>query len=121
MNKQAMEIFHRLREDLFTEIRKELEIDGHCKSYEGLFEIGVVYPNYFEEEAGDAQKVYVIELHCYIIGPHRHYSWQGNTLLEAMNKADEEIRSWFGSQGEMHEMYEADLKARDLFGEGANK
>ena len=75
----------RLRADLFEAIRKYLEEDGHCKSYEGRMEI--VMPDYFSDEWG-------VNLHCYVIGQSRHYSWTGATPEEAVKAAETEIRSW---------------------------
>ena len=81
----------RLRTDLFAWIEKELEEDGHCKTYEGTFE--VVFPNYFEERDGYVSP-WVVVLRCYLIGPHRHYRWSGKTFGEALSKADRDIRAW---------------------------
>ena len=89
------ERFLTLRKKLFEAIREQLEIDSHCKSYEGAFEITKCYPNYFEDEYGGCEGIHwVIELHCYVIGPFRHYRWDGRTLDEALRKAEEEIYSW---------------------------
>lgn len=60
---------------------------GH-KSYEGTFELLINYPNYFDEESGktDEPDFYQIMLHCYVLGPNRHYHWEGKTLAEAVDK-----------------------------------
>ena len=38
--------FMQLREELFMALEKALNEDGHCKSYEGYFEITYCLPNY---------------------------------------------------------------------------
>lgn len=92
---ESMNKFYKLREDLFKQIDKALEEDGHHKSYEGTLEITCCYPNRFEENGENKPNYWVIELHCYVIGPSRHYDWDGKTFEEALFKADKEIREWF--------------------------
>lgn len=75
----------RLRGRLFAAIAVSLAEDGHCKSYEGRMEI--VLPGYFDDQWG-------INLHCYVIGPSRHYEWRGKTLDEALDKAESDILAW---------------------------
>jgi hypothetical protein len=56
----------------------------------------VVFPNYFESR-GDADcdpNAYGVELHCYVLGPHRHYKWNGSTLGEALRKATRDVKRW---------------------------
>jgi hypothetical protein len=67
--------------------------DDYCKSYEGCFEILVEYPNYFEDEEGKIQhpSAWIITLHCYILGPERHYDWMGKTLSEAFAKCKPDV------------------------------
>jgi len=89
--------FHALRKKVMDAVKEQLEYDGHCKSYEGAFEVTVCYPNYFEDEnASQGPAYYVITLHCYVLGPHRHYDWHGKTFAEALRKAEDEINSWLG-------------------------
>lgn len=90
-----MQRFLNLRKKLFDAIRRELEEDCCCKSYEGAFEITQCFPNYFDDEYGNREgMLYVIELHCYVIGPHRHYRWDGHTFDVALGKAERQISSW---------------------------
>lgn len=86
----------------FLELRKwfmgkldEVDFSLGCKSYERTFEITLAYPNYFESESPfeESPKV-MLQLHCYVIGPNRHYIWKGNSLEEAVNKARSDIESW---------------------------
>lgn len=96
-NKSSQQRFFALRKRLFEAIKSQLEEDSHCKSYEGALEITQCFPNYFEDEYGNGGATYyVIELHCYVIGPHRHYRWDGKTFNEALRKAEREIYSWIG-------------------------
>lgn len=89
---KTMRRFHALRKRLFRDIEQALEDDGYCKPYEGIFEITTCYPSYFEE--GNAPEHYVIVLHCYVIGPARHYEWRGKTLEAALDKCEAEINGW---------------------------
>lgn len=82
---RSLERLVSLRARLFACIEKALAEDDHCKSYEGTFE--VVMPCYF---GGD----WVIRLHCYVVGPSRHYEWRGSTIEEAELKAEVDITSW---------------------------
>ena len=91
------ERFLTLRRKLFEAIRKELEIDCGCKSYEGTLEVTLCFPNYFEDEYCDeGVTYYVIELHCYVLGPNRHYRWDGRSFDVALRKAERDIYSWIG-------------------------
>lgn len=90
--------FEKLRADLFDAIALSLSKDGHCKHYEGR--LTIVFPHYFHERAGDDVNQWQIQLDCYVIGPSRHYDWDGATFLEALQKAETDIRAW------MHEAQE---------------
>lgn len=95
MNK-AHKRFLALRRRVMAAIKKALEIDPGCKSYEGAMELLIEYPNYFElnESEEDTPNWYEIRLHCYVLGPARHYEWIGRTLNEALDKAEKEISMW---------------------------
>lgn len=94
------ERFHRLREKTFAEIGKALEAnDGYGKSYEGAFEIVLEYPNFYEDPDATSGPVVIIRLHCYILGPARHYEWKGKTFSEALTKAERDITAWIKQQG----------------------
>lgn len=73
------------RAKLFAEIKRELEIDGHCKSYEGRVELH--WPCYFGGE-------YSIHLACYVLGPARGYDYYGETWDECFDKAEADLDSW---------------------------
>ena len=89
--------FLALRLCVMQAIRRELERDNSCKSYEGTFEILVSYPDYFDQEYDnkpDQPDFYLIRLHCYVLGPGRHYEWKGRTLKNALDKAEKDINQW---------------------------
>ena len=87
--------FDALRKKVMAAIEEQLACDSHCKSYEGTFEWTTCYPNYFDDEKGIAgPNLYVLELHCYVLGPARHYRWTGKTRSEVLDKAEKEIGSW---------------------------
>lgn len=87
---EAIKKLENLRKRLFTQIRANLKEDGHCKSTEGEFRI--VYPDY--HEVNNESVEWAIELYCYVVGPKRSYCWVGNTLMEAVEKAEKEINNW---------------------------
>ena len=95
MTKAEHERFKALRKKVMDAIREEFEEDGYGKSYEGTFELIVGYPNYYEdEEATQGPNSYCVRLHCYVLGPARHYDWFGKTFGQALSKAEREIASW---------------------------
>lgn len=95
---QSIERFLQLRTKVFKLIKKALEEDGHCKSYEGGMEI--IFPDYFESNAQKPQaNAWGIELHCYVLGPSRHYRWSADSFDNALAKAEAEISSWENDHG----------------------
>lgn len=64
------------------------------KYYEGEWEIRFDYPGWDEDSEGVAQPEWcVIVLHCYLIGPSRHYEWRG-TLQDAITRCKKETEQW---------------------------
>lgn len=95
MTPQEKGLLSRIRKAVAAAIRQALEEDGYCKSYEGTFEIGATYPNYFEDATGTASPDgYFVTLHCYVLGPSRHYTWTGDTPLEALQTCQAELENW---------------------------
>lgn len=88
----------------FIELRRwflkkldDVDMRDGCKSYDGTFELLFSYPCYFDERDNgkiDSFDYVNIKLHCYVIGPYRHYEWHGKTIEEAVNNARKEIESW---------------------------
>lgn len=91
--------FESLRKELFAAIGESLEEDGHCKSYEGHFRIEASLPNYFEEK-DKYPALWSLVLNCYVVGPHRHYVWEGNSFDECLRKAEIDIRAWIAGDDE---------------------
>lgn len=86
--------FELLRARTFEGIKKALAIDSYCKSYEGAFEVLQLYTDYFEDNNAIAAPEVIIRLHCYVLGPARHYEWKGKTFEEALAKAEYDISDW---------------------------
>jgi hypothetical protein len=80
-----------LQQRVFRCIEDCLREDGHHKSYEGSMEVTMTLPNVFEQ--GGRIK-WSVSLHCYLICDGRHDTWTGNTLSEALAKAEEKIDSY---------------------------
>lgn len=101
MTKAENERYRKLRRAVMAAIDDYMQDDWGHKSYEGTFEVLVGYPNYFEDEKGEqGPNYYRITLHCYVLGPSRHYDWDGETFGEALKKAEKEIYSWIGEVAE---------------------
>lgn len=102
MNQVQMSRFNRLRKMVAEEIKRQLEIDGHHKSYEGTWELTFSYPNYFEDETASAEPdFYQITLHCYVIGPSRHYDWHGESWDECLSKCELDIEKWCSADADV--------------------
>lgn len=87
--------FYALRRRVFEAIEAIRATGEGGKSYEGTFEIRYD----FEEcnaldEIEDKPIGVEIVLHCYLLGPARHYSWRGNSLHDALNKCEDDINLW---------------------------
>ena len=88
-------MFSQLRKQVADYIRNYLKEDCGHKSYEGTWEILTSYPSFFEDETASAPPDFArVALHCYVLGPSRHYGWDGKTLLEALNKCKQDIDQW---------------------------
>jgi len=94
-----------LRKKIFDQIQICLQEDCYCKDYEGA--IGVRFPNYFDEKYG-AVNCYYLDLALYVFGPNRGYTWSGNTLLEAIEKAHRDVDKWIKIRGTDEEHYNND-------------
>jgi len=90
--------FHLIRAEIFKFIAKSLEEDGHCKSYEGG--LNVEWPNYFEDKDTSENNgwytngSWMITLHCYLLGPSRHYRWIGKSFQECLEKFELDATHW---------------------------
>ena len=91
MTKNENDLFQAFRQKVFGYIEKQLQVDGHHKSYEGAIDLSYCYPNYFEQDRG---VMVVIELHCYLIGPTRHYKWYGDSVVKCLLEANKDLDGW---------------------------
>lgn len=84
------------RKRLFRMIQKALEEDGMCKSYEGALEVRSEWPDYFDDDTSTAESAtyHCITLHCYVLGPARHYDFCGKTFGEALQKFEAALDEW---------------------------
>lgn len=92
--------FLALRKRLFKMISDYFDDGGDaCKSYEGTFEIVYSYPDYFDDEDAEASvpDAVLINLHVYVVGPHRHYTFRGMTLDEALDRLEAALDEWDGA------------------------
>lgn len=93
---KGYEDFIELRRWFMAQLRKIDMSNGH-KRYEGIFELTVSYPDFFEytgNQALDKPDFFEIKLHCYVIGPHRNYEWRGNTMEEVIKKCKNDLIEW---------------------------
>ena len=87
--------FLALRKRVFALIKRELEEDSYCKSYEGAIELMCEYPDYFEDERAEAApNYYRVTLHCYVLGSIRHHEFDGETISEALDMFEKQISEW---------------------------
>lgn len=91
-----MEEFLKLRKRLLDALNKASE-EYPGKSYEGEMAISYHYPgiyDFVEEGKENEPDCVAIVADFYLIGPHRHYTWEGRTLEEAVKQASENIDTW---------------------------
>lgn len=78
-----------LQQRVFRCIEDELESDNCHKSYEGAMDVTLSLPNIFVR---DDKPKWHISLHCYVINMNgRHHNWTGDTLSEALAKAEHDL------------------------------
>jgi len=95
MNEKDFKEFYHIREATFKAIHEELMEDNFCKSYEGTFELTICWPDYFEDDTATAEpEYYKLTLHCYVLGPARHYDWCGRTLADALKLCKSDLIDW---------------------------
>lgn len=100
MDKKNQEKFTKIRKMVADYITKYLKEDCGHKSYEGTWEFLVSYPSYFEDEtATAAPDSYQVTLHCYVLGPGRHYDWKGSSLEKVLEDCERDIRQWIRADG----------------------
>ena len=96
----------RKENELFNYLRTRVAsyIDGcveYAKSYEGTWELITSYPSYFDSgSATPPPDHFTVRLHCYVLGPARHYAWHGRTWAKAFNEAKKDIETWIEGDAE---------------------
>lgn len=106
-----------LRRLVFAGIDVALAEDGHHKSYEGTIGVETVWPSRFEQ---DQTETYVLHLHCYVLGPERHYDWYGADPGAVVAEAHAAVRRWVRERCDeaIEEIGDIDVirRARELLG-----
>lgn len=95
MTRTEKALFSLLRVKVGEYIEDYSKDDSGHKSYEGTWELSVIYPSYFESDDFTAPPdLYYVKLHCYVLGPQRHYEWVGGSWIESLKKAKSDIENW---------------------------
>jgi len=103
-----------LRQELFAAIKREFNEGAGGKVYEGHFRVTHSLPNYAVSQATPDNEhlafghdwAWRIHLDCYVIGPHRHYQWAGDTFNEALKKAEIDVRAWIAGNDDSRHFIE---------------
>lgn len=93
---RQMQRFYALRKRVLDAIASMLE-DGsgeHHKSYEGAMELRLEWPEFFVPNPYTAEPEATVVLHCYLLGPGRHFEWHDTTLQAALDRAERDIEEW---------------------------
>jgi len=63
------------------------------KRYEGQIKAEAYLPSIHNPEIDDPASA-SLTLHCYLLGPSRHYKWTAPTLEQALQVAIEDVETW---------------------------
>ena len=86
MNGSQFNKFCQLRTKLWNALKK-VDMSYGCKSYEGAIEVTEKYPDFFVDKSEENKPCVVgIKLHCYVLGPARHYDFFDVSLEKALEK-----------------------------------
>ena len=86
--------FRLLREKVIAEVERQRSTGEPGKMCDGDISVKVYVGN-------DGSASWEIWLYCYLLGPHRQYSWEADTLSEALDKAVADINMWIKEAQEM--------------------
>lgn len=91
-----IERFYKLRAEVIRTVNLIRASGEPGKSYEGCFELQYRFPDASDCWDGIINKPdnVNIVLHCYLLGPARHYEWSGTSLSEALDKCEAEVLPW---------------------------
>ena len=83
------ERFDKCRERLWK-LLANVDFSDGCKSYEGTIRVELEYPNYFESP-DDLPKPDGASIHldCYVLGPNRHYDFDGVSMSDALTRFEQ--------------------------------
>jgi len=93
----------------FTALRKRLntcinwlqEQGEPGKSYEGTWEIRIEMPDATDDPNAELPPDWCkIKLHCYLIGPSRHYEWTERTVEKAFERCKKDVEKWIEAEYE---------------------
>ena len=94
MSDKTWERFLALREKILGFIKQKYESGDGIKMYDGRMNITFEFPIYTDDPDGTALPGVNIHLDCYVIGPRRHYDWNGENFEIALDKAEKDIDEW---------------------------
>jgi len=101
MDLEDLKRFLALRLRLFLYLDEMVWRGDSGKVYEGTFEI--IFPSYWHDRnvktfslirSDQNSNVWGLKLHCYLLGPARHYQWFDSNLSCAIDKAKKDIEAW---------------------------
>ena len=87
MTVSEIERFTSLRQRVLDEIERQRKKGELGKMADGDMELIYRIKN-------DGFVQWFMTLHCYLIGPGRHYSWRGENLSAVLSAAEEDIDEW---------------------------
>ena len=79
--------FRLLRKKVLEEVERQRKRGEPGKMCDGDLSVKVYLDN-------DGSVFWEIWLYCYLLGPHRQYEWQGDTLSEVLDKAIADVSKW---------------------------
>lgn len=89
-----------LRKKLAAYLQDCFENEAYGKWYEGTWTVASIFPDVYQDPKGELPpESYVIKLDCYLVGPHRHYEWEGKTLDDAFDRCKKQVEIWIGDDG----------------------
>lgn len=103
MSEKDKKLFEELRTMVNDAIHHAWEQGEPGKSYEGEWEITCHFPGAGEYDKGEdsSPDCWHVVLHCYLIGPSRHYYWNGKTLGDALKKCQHDVSMWCAEEMDM--------------------
>lgn len=91
----------------FTALRKRLnncinwlrEQGEPGKNYEGAWDISIELPDATDDPNAELPHSWCeIELHSYLVGPSRHYTWADKTVEKAFERCKKDVEKWIDTE-----------------------